>query len=216
MPIVSTLLLVCSFLGDTVAVVQSPVSDTVNRDTTDSGLVDTATSLPQPLPDTMSGESEGESDSIDSTGINASVSPDRGTPITVKTPPPYVSNLYLTTEGVNFESTESDVIDIIEEDEDDQEEVEKLFSVMLDRDSRWSGLGILIPGSVATTVGEILLGLGVVISEIDSTVSSAQMNDFSVMMIAGSFMAIGGAIMVTVGIPQFKMYLRWSDRYRLP
>ena len=154
-----------------------------------------------------------EHDSTGDTGSSALESPDTGTSITVKTPPPYIPHLYLTTDGINFESTESDVIDIIEEDEDDQEEeVEKLFSVMLEENPKTSGLQFIIPGGIMTTIGGIVTFL--ILDSFNEDSFGASFDDNRHLLIASSLLTISGAAVVTFGVRQMRIHIRWSDRYR--
>jgi hypothetical protein len=117
----------------------------------------------------------------------------------------YAPYRYLTSDGVNFELTESDFIDTVT-DEDDGAEYP--LAVMLDRKSRSSGIGAIIPGAVLAAQGCLILGPAIMLNSSD--------NRFDPPTIGGSIMTIAGAIVLTAGIIKLHNYRRWAKRYRLP
>jgi hypothetical protein len=139
---------------------------------------------------------EGNSDTIDSSLDSTAVA---------KKPSPFAPCRYLTTDGMNFELTESDIIDTVTDEDDDADDPS---AVMLERYPRSSGIGAIISGAALASLGSLFVGAGVM-----SLGSDAR---FDPPTIAGSIMTIAGAIVVTAGIIKLHNYRRWANRYRLP
>jgi hypothetical protein len=209
MQLSSILLLVCSLLGDPAVAVQPAPSDLTSGETDDTAAA-AAVPLPPPQPETNITDT---SPGLDTAGEGQFARPEMTgatTAVTAKTPQAFIPYLDLGAGRLNFESTESDVIDMIVEDEDDWEEEEnKLFSVTLGENNRPSGIGLLVPGGIITTVGILLTAW--VLGTIDDASSEASPED----VIASSMVTVTGAVLLTVGIRQMRVHIRWSDRYRL-
>lgn len=115
----------------------------------------------------------------------------------------YPIHQFCTPEGLNIESTESDIVDELSDEEPP--------TILLVHNES-TGIGTLIPGSILTTIGTIFfaVALGTLADEPTTTTRDERNVIFS----AGIALSIGGTFLNLNGAYRLSKYIHAHNRYK--